>query len=402
MVKISLLHCVVVLSSWATSLGVVYATQVPINASNQSGDSIEEDRSIKSMLQQENFGERIPGIVAAIATEGEPIRIAALGIRRIGRKPEIGIDDPMHLGSCTKAMTSILVGQLVEEGLLSFEDTVGERLPELAKEIEPSYRSVTLRQCLTHTTGMPANASNWWLNGRDDSLTIQRKRYLIAVDSLSEAPQHLPGTNYLYSNLGYMIAGMMVEKATGNSWETAVSARLFPKVGIENFGFGIPGKINSISTPWGHRLNTMGKPRPIQGDNAPALGPAGTIFMPVEQWSRFVLTVNQGFRLSIDEKAEHCDSARELMGPETWKQIFAVQSINNKSTDYACGWNVVSRSWAGGKAISHTGSNTMWFSAVWAAPAKKKAYLVAVNVAGDNTSKVVDQVVSKLIQLDRK
>ena len=66
--------------------------------------------------------------------------------------------------------------------------------------------------------------------------------------------------------------------------------------------------------------------------------------------------------------------------------------------EYAMGWAVGQRAWAGGPTWTHTGSNTMWFAVMWVAPEKQAAYVAATNVAGDAGAKVCDDAVSILIQ----
>ena len=66
-------------------------------------------------------------------------------------------------------------------------------------------------------------------------------------------------------------------------------------------------------------------------------------------------------------------------------------------SDYACGWGVVKRRWAGGNALTHAGSNTMWFVVLWLAPAKNFSVIVGTNIAGPNAEKACDEVASAMI-----
>lgn len=386
-------------------LGILTSLLLPLImgipcAVGQTGDAtdLKPDSEIEEVLKVYSDLDKVPGIVAAIATQGKPLRIAASGIRRAGRRPELQIDSVMHLGSCTKAMTATLVGCLVDEGKLDFQGTIAQQLPELSDSIHPDYRDVTLLQCLRHTSGMPANANNWWMNHRQKT-TIQKKRFDIAVDSLARPPKHPAGTHYEYSNLGYMIAGMMIERATNQSWEEAMRERLFRPLGLTQAGFGIPGRKDSLVQPWGHTIGNDGQWVSRQGDNAPALGPAGTAHMPVSQWSRFTLFAAQGYQISKGRQPGQPPAVK--ISQATWKQLFETAVIGDQDTKYACGWSVVERPWADGIAINHSGSNTMWYCVVWSAPSRGKSYLVAMNIAGGETPKIADQLVFRLIQLDR-
>ena len=79
----------------------------------------------------------------------------------------------------------------------------------------------------------------------------------------------------------------MAERAAGKSWETLMEERLFAPLGMNGAGFGPPGPPNHVEQPWGHARDGNGAWVPNQHDNAPALGPAGTIHLPVADWAEF-------------------------------------------------------------------------------------------------------------------
>lgn len=362
--------------------------------------TIAVDQKIEAILKELADPADVPGVVAAIAKEGQPIRIAANGVRKSGSDRELRTSNVMHLGSCTKAVTATLAGILIDQGKLRFDSTIGDVLPELADDIAPAYRSVTLYQCLTHTSGMPANANDWWLNWRTRT-TIQHKRLAIARDSLKAAPQTEPGMGYNYSNLGYMVAGLMIERVTGQSWEDNIRQHIFGPLDLKTAGFGVPGTRGAATEPWGHRKSADGSFASFQKDNAPALGPAGTLYMTLEDWSRFTLLANQGFLIAQGKELAQQTKPAINLQPKTWKKLFETAHVNGKSTNYACGWMLANRPWAQGTALTHAGSNTMWYCVAWTAPETKTSYLVAMNVAGDGVSQIADQIASRLIQLDR-
>ena len=83
-----------------------------------------------------------------------------------------------------------------------------------------------------------------------------------------------------------------------------------------------------------------------------------------------------------------------LLKPETFRKLHTPPA----GQDYACGWASVSRSWAGGKALTHAGSNTMWYLVMWLAPEKDFAVITATNIAGDNAAKGCDEVAAAMIK----
>ncbi len=103
---------------------------------------------------------------------------------------------------------------------------------------------------------------------------------------LKDAPLTKPGSTYAYSNVGYVLAGLMAEHVSGQSWETLMNKRLFEPLGMTSAGFGSPGHPGKVDQPWGHR-DSGGEVRPTQVDNAPVMGPAGTVHCSVPDWAKF-------------------------------------------------------------------------------------------------------------------
>jgi CubicO group peptidase (beta-lactamase class C family) len=79
--------------------------------------------------------------------------------------------------------------------------------------------------------------------------------------------------------------------------------------------------------------------------------------------------------------------------PETFARLHTAPS----GGDYACGWGVLSRGWAGGRVLTHNGSNTMWYAVMWVAPLKKAAFVAATNAATKGAQPATDAAVSELV-----
>lgn len=341
------------------------------------------DEAITAALEQWLESADTPGVAAAIVHRDGPTRVAAAGLRKSGSEVRFQPSDKVHIGSCTKAMTAALIGMLVQDGLLDWNSTIADVLPELASQIHPDYGSVTLEQLLCHRSGMPANAKNWWLQ---KGATVSETRTAIAIDSLQTGPASPPGEKFNYSNLGYMVAGLMAEARTEQTWESLIRERLFQPLGMASAGFGPTGSVRDVDQPWGH---AGAKPplRPVQHDNAPALGPAGRVHCSIADWGQFA-------RMMLGEYPQLLhDSTRERLSivPEPFRRV---------GQNYGYGWVVVRRGWAEGPALSHNGSNTYWSAVIWVAPRRGVAYLAATNAATTNAMQQLDQLIQRLIEID--
>src|SRR5438552_8800118 len=204
-------------------------------------------------------GERF-GMVAAVLWGERIIAQGAAGVRKRGTAERITLDDRFQLGSCTKAMTATLVAMLVEEGKLNWTTTLGELFADTVKPMHPAWEKVTLRQVLAHRAslrnepdGLAAQVfKEWVLPPRAPLGTLPQQRLEIARQALSRPPGIPPDTKYWYSNVGYVLAGAVLEQLTGRAWEELMRERLFQPLGISTGGFGPPGgTADKTEQAWG-------------------------------------------------------------------------------------------------------------------------------------------------------
>jgi CubicO group peptidase (beta-lactamase class C family) len=321
----------------------------------------------------------LPGLVGAIVVGNTVKSIGAVGIRKVGATQPITIDDLVHLGSCTKAMTATMIGTLIDEGKLTWQTTLGEVFPQKAANLPSDVQGLTIANLLTHRSGLPHDYKNWWdLPGR----TPSEQRHALLDGRLNEPLLFKPGTKYEYSNYGYVVAGIMAEQVAQKSWETLMRERLFKPLGMTSAGFGIPGTRGKVDQPWGHHEKN-GAIVPVQADNAPSMGPAGTVYCRMADWAKFVSLHLRG-----------AEGKPELLKASTFRTLHTPPA----GSEYAGGWIVVQRSWAGGYAMNHNGSNTMWYSSVWIAPARNFALLAVTNIGGKKGEEGSDQAIQALMK----
>lgn len=342
------------------------------------------DTNVTQLLQPIRQKYNLPAMSAAVVT-GDGLKwVGAVGVRKRGTEIPVTLDDLWHLGSDGKIMTSTLIARLVERGQLRWYTTLAEVFREDAPRMHPDFRQVTLLQLLSHRAGLSANLNLWTYAGAD----APQLRRRAVQDELTHAPESKPGSNYSYSNLGYIIAAAVVEKTTGQPWETLISQEVFQPLRMNSAGFGGTGTPGKIDQPWPHSKDgaPMGENGPDM-DNPPVMGPAGRIHCTIQDWARFVQDQLRGAR---GESA--------LLKPESYQKL-QTQPFGG---DYALGWSVLSRSWGGGKVLNHCGDNTMNCANVWVAPKKDFAILVCVNQSGDQAFQATDDAVVALFGLIKK
>lgn len=363
----------IAIPGWRVAVAQEPAASVPATA----------PRDVAALLEPIRVAQDLPGLIGLTLDDGRVVALGATGLRKSGNDTKIRATDLVHIGSCAKAMTATLCARLVQQGKLRYESTLAQVFPDQAAKMHESWRGVTLEQLLQHRSGAPANVKP----DRNGSARQQRDRIFAAVIAVPTATP--PGSAYEYSNVGYTIAGHMAEQVAGLDYEQLVTRDLFEPLAITTAGFGAPGVPNLISQPRGHlEIGLAIEPGPA-GDNPLGIAPAGTIHMAIEDWAKFIALHVAG------EKRGWTSAAGETLLPV---EAFAKLHTAPEGGDYGCGWVVTKRPWAGGKALTHSGSNTMWYCTTWLAPERGFAFLVATNQGGAKAAKGCDAAIGALLQ----
>ncbi len=217
------------------------------------------DPAVTNLLAPIRAKYQVPAMAAALVTSKGLVAVGAVGTRKRGTEVPVTLNDQWHLGSDTKAMTATLVAKLVEQGRLRWDSTVAEIFPDSAAGFDPEARAITVLQLLSHHSGLQPNPDLVVYGGADGA----KERLRVVKDVLAKAPQHKPGTHYEYSNLGYAIAGAIIERITGKTWEQEMQDEIFGPLGMTSVGFGGTGTPGQVDQPWGHFSN--GEPVPGNG-----------------------------------------------------------------------------------------------------------------------------------------
>ena len=351
---------------------LVSAAIIPGLASGAKDDSA----ALSSLVEKIRRKHGVPALTGGLVTMKGLLHSAATGMRKAGGNTPVTNSDLWHLGSMTKAMTATLLGTFVMQRKLKWDAKLGDLLPDLLGKATPKARTITVRHLLTHRSGLPANSGNW------QALPVAGNRAEIVRLECAKELQSDPGSTYLYSNLGYMTAGVVAERLGGKLWEMLLLDRLCKPLGMK-VGFGGMGTPGEEDQPWPHGKD--GRPMSSNGpamDNPTSLGPAGTCHAALAEYAKFV--------------ADHLRGAAgkdALLPHGLYKDLHTPPAGAN----YAFGWQVTQRDWAGGRTLTHTGSNMMNYSVVWMAPEKGFAVVAACNQAGDKAAAACDEVCSLLI-----
>ena len=344
------------------------------------------EATLEAVLEPIRLDHGVPALAAMAVHQYRLVEMAATGARAVGYPEQTTEHDLWHIGSLTKAMTATLAAVLVERGVVSWDSTVGEVLPDLVGSMQEVFVDVRLDELLYHTAGLVENVSrapSWSSLFTDQSPIIEQRRRF-AAELLALPPDSERGT-YNYTNAGYIVAGAMLEELTGESWEALVRREVFDRLGMESTGFGAPGSSSTRDQPWGHH-GSAGYYSPVApgpyADNPAALGPAGTVHVSLADYAEFMI--------------EHLAGARgegELVSAGAFEKLHTP----SPGSRYALGWVVEERVWANGRVLLHVGSNNMWRAVVWLAPERNLGFYAVTNAADDASGAATEAAVDALI-----
>ena len=222
-----------------------------------------------------------PGAAITVVHRGSLVFAKGYGVKRIGEPARVTPDSLFAIGSNTKAFTAALLGTLVDEGRLHWDDPVVDHLPEFRLSDPFLTQAVSVRDLLTHRTGLPKyGGDHLWIGGglgREDIL--YRLRYLEPTAGLREQVQ--------YNNLMWMVAGEVYRTVSGEPWADGVRSRLFLPLGMRN-SLALVGDLDpaaDIAWPHEYRNDSL---ESLDYENIDVIAAAGSILSSATDMARWL------------------------------------------------------------------------------------------------------------------
>jgi len=199
----------------ATSVGILLLFSIPCSA--QQGTSAKVDEFINTEMRRQ----RIPGLSLAVIKDGQVILIKGYGFANVEHQVPVKPETIFQSGSIAKQFTATAVMMLVEEGKLSLDDKISKYF----SDTPASWKNITVRHLLAHTSGMGDYSPGFDLR-RD----YTEDEFLANIKSVPLA--YHTGEEWDYSNLGYVLSGILVRKVTGKFYGAYLAERVFKPLGM--------------------------------------------------------------------------------------------------------------------------------------------------------------------------
>jgi len=296
-------------------------------------------------LEQQRQTLHVPGMAIAVVKDDEVILAHGFGVANVEKETPMTPETIFAIGSSTKAFTSTLVGMLVDEGKMKWDDPASKYLPYFQMNVESDNESaeVTLRDVLSHRTGF-TRMGLLFASGQ-----IPREEVLL--DATKAEPYVTFREKFYYSNVMYMSAGVAAGKADGTDWDALVKERIFKPLDMDSTTTSVTQAEKdsrlSLGYLWDEDLQVY-EYKPMR--NMDNIGPAGAI-------NSNVLDMAQWLRLQLGH-GEY--EGRHLISEENLRETWTSQIEITESVSYGMGWMI--REWEGQPVIEH-GGNVDGFSA---------------------------------------
>ncbi len=188
--------------------------------------AVDAKAAIDDIVQQEMEDSRLPGVAIGIVRDGKPYYARGYGWAALEAERGVSAATTFHTASISKVFTALAVIKLRDQGELSLDQRVEELLPEL-RYADQRTKSITLREILNHTSGLPDVDGYDWSSAKRSSTAL-----LDYFKARKLKAQFEPGSKFRYSNLGYDLLGLVIARASHESFEDYVEDEILRPAGM--------------------------------------------------------------------------------------------------------------------------------------------------------------------------
>lgn len=315
----------------------------------------------------------VPGLAIAVVKDDSLVFAKGYGVIETGKPAPVNEHTRFAIGSTTKAMTVAALAMLVDEGKLHWDDPVIDLIPDFRLYDPYVTREVTLRDLLTHRTGLPGTDLFWVIpeNNYTFPEIIRRLRYVKPISSFR--------SQWEYENVMYAVAGEIVARVSGMPWETFVRTRIFTPLGM-NESIPLVSELQgqpNVAVPHAERGGSV---RVVPMLSTDPIAPAGSVWSSVSdmsKWMRFMLDSGRvGDRRLIRPATFDEIIAPQIQAPMA--EYPALELAKPHFFSYAFGWFV--QDYQGQVVWMHTGSINGMCALIGLVPQKKLGVYVLENL----------------------
>jgi CubicO group peptidase (beta-lactamase class C family) len=323
----------------------------------------------------------VPGVAVAIVKDGQVVLAKGYGVRALGKPERVDADTRFGIASNTKVFTATAIAMLVEQGKIEWDAPVIRYLPDFAMYDPFVTRELSVRDLLVHRSGLGLGAGDllWWPASTYDRAEIARRlRFVKPATSFRSA--------YAYDNVLYLVAGQLIEKVSGQSWEDFVATRILAPIGMRSSTVRHADAASGGNVAATHaEVNGVVKQiAPMVSDNT---NPAGGINATASDMARWMSVQLDSGRIyggirDIEKRLYTPASAREIWSivtpiPVRARARAGFEHLRPNLSGYALGLGV--SDYRGNLRLQHSGGLPGYVSLVTMIPGKRLGVAVLTN-----------------------
>lgn len=337
-----------------------------------SGQPVFDQSRVDQLVTEALSAWRVPGVAVAIVRNGEVVYLKGHGVRQLGQPEPVTPDSLFQIASTTKAFTTAALALLVEEGKLNWDDPVRKHLEYFRLADPLANENLTIRDLVTHRTGMPRHDSFWYKTSLSREEVIRRLGEAKASKQFRE--------EYQYQNIQFLAAGELIGKVTGSTWDDFVRRRLFEPLGMKGTTTRYAEAMARTDRAMPHRRLADNDNASIDWVNFDNVGGAGCInssARDLAQWVRLHLGGGEvdGRRIVATKHLAETYAPHMVIRPEARARELAPASTQRT---YAMGWFI--DHYRGQTLLTHSGALDGFRAMVTLAPEHKLGIVVLANL----------------------
>jgi CubicO group peptidase (beta-lactamase class C family) len=329
-----------------------------------------------------------PGLTVEVLKDGKPIYRLEHGVRQLGSSGALHSQTNFRLASVTKQFTAMTVMLLVHDKKLTYETTLEQIFPDF-----PEYgKKITVRNLLNHTSGLPdyedlmEQANGHWTEDRQ--ITDSEVFKLL---ERARSGKFAPGTNWSYSNSGYVLLGVIVAKIAGMPFQNFLSERIFKPLRMDNTIAYVKGNNSVPERAFGHVVESSKLMLRDQSSTSATLGDGG-VYSNLEDLAKWDKALAKHTLLNQSEFAPALDAFRLPSGewPQWSSDPGDASPLEGAPVMYGFGWFL--NPYKGQRRMWHYGDTTGFQTAIQRFPDERLTVIVLCNRTDINPTKLAEQI----------
>ena len=314
-----------------------------------------------------------PGCAVGVFQNGAIAYARGYGLASIEHDVPITPDTVFYAGSVSKQFTAMAAALAIQQGKLSYDDSIRKHLPELP----PYADAITVRHLLHHTSGLRDYNTLLAVAGRRDEDAWDNAAVL-RITARQKALNFQPGAEYLYSNTGYTLLATIVERATGTKFSAYADEQIFKPLGMTASHFHTDARrlVKGRALGYGGRDGAWTMDTPI--NERAGAGGLYTSITELQKWDENFYTGTVG-------------------GMAVLKQL-QTRAVLNDGNTIAYAWGLQIGEYGGRPIVEHSGSLGGYRAHIFRVPSEHTSVALLCNVSAVNTTSLARQVINVVLK----